>query len=460
MRSNKTQQTVCGIHLYQLLTEFPYGKMWRALSRRNDAVAEQTAFAVKLYSSYLEGRSFRDALQMFCRIAITLDLGAGGKAIVNTNWVIRCLADTWAMRAPYWSQRCLDQITEMINGCRQVDPNGWYAAKLHILHMTTNVVLGTRAYIESLRMPVTLGRDLKLLEQKLMPAGQLATVLAEQTAEHRIYGIKSSYHLDPLFCSNRQAWGIIDPSPLQELVGSKRGPTEQFIRRSLCVVCQVDPRRKPTLNTVAEFDEWGTLGGMQRFGIEDETGDFTWILSDTAELYAAGPGAPMRQLFAEAGAEETYELLRLSLMARVHGLVMPITAVRSLAHQSAPRRLGGLLPPSKQSQIEQRLDPTIYIPRLRIVDQPSGEISSALEQEVEQGTAETKAAAGRELRKHEVVWHLRQLPPGHTPSLQAQARAREVLGDHYVLPPGKTFVKRHNRGTIEVEAPAHRAKLR
>ena len=102
------------------------------------------------------------------------------------------------------------------------------------------------------------------------------------------------------------------------------------------------------------------------------------------------------------------------------------------------------------------LSPDLIVPRLRSLENVD-QLVRELEQEIEQADAETVERAKRELRRHEVIYHVRRLPKGKHPTAEARARAEKY---NIVLADNETFVKPHERGKGNLEPVAHRAKAR
>jgi hypothetical protein len=83
--------------------------------------------------------------------------------------------------------------------------------------------------------------------------------------------------------------------------------------------------------------------------------------------------------------------------------------------------------------------PKLILPRLRLIIEHPELIQQELEKEVEEAEEKTR----RLLRGHDVVGHVRVLPPGYSPSPEARQKAAKL---NIQLAENETWVKKYHRG--------------
>ncbi len=137
------------------------------------------------------------------------------------------------------------------------------------------------------------------------------------------------------------------------------------------------------------------------------------------------------------GCADSYPLLRLMLLTRLHDLVVPAEVADALPGlDDSEKELVSTGTLDGREQVLQAM----LMPRLQL----SGSVYTRGE-----GFSGT-------FRRHGVVWHIRRLPKGYRPSLQARELAKEfgiTLGAH------ETFVRAHERGEGEEPPPAREVKF-
>jgi len=149
--------------------------------------------------------------------------------------------------------------------------------------------------------------------------------------------------------------------------------------------------------------------------------------------------------------EYEYELLRMASILRLWDLVVPLEisnkAPRLPSTTTFREKIATLIQPKKQL-----FDPRLIVPRVRLLETPG--IANALELEMEIGidTAEKRARA--EMRKHDVIGHVRKLHQGYKASVDARMRAAE---EGITLHDGETYVVTHKRGKAPGDDRIHKA---
>ncbi len=163
---------------------------------------------------------------------------------------------------------------------------------------------------------------------------------------------------------------------------------------------------------------------------------------------------PVREIFERHNKVAFYETLRFVHAIRLYDLVVPITTVSQMPQPLVPKgildRLKGVLNKKHLLQLD------LIIPRVRTLENVD-QLIRELEDEIEKADTETMVRTKRELRRHEVIYHVRRLPKGKHPTAEARARAAEY---NIVLADDETFVKPHERGEGSLVKTLHQAVVR
>jgi len=141
------------------------------------------------------------------------------------------------------------------------------------------------------------------------------------------------------------------------------------------------------------------------------------------------------------GAQAT--LLTSMLLAQNFDLTVPAYIV-DLADEEATR----IESEPGQPQLVDKLR-RLLLARTRALNVLGPDINQALQDEDGQ-----QMGQHRDMAKHDVIDHLRRLPPGYSASPKARALCLEEFGQE--IPEGHTYVRRHNRGSIDVPHKGHR----
>ncbi len=205
------------------------------------------------------------------------------------------------------------------------------------------------------------------------------------------------------------------------------------------------------------------------FGMITATGYFVLSIDHNGELFVGTApqtnSIPMRRLFMSKNVQiplevsgvdplqVQYEHLRTVLLSHLFDSILPATIVNEI-HAQAPQ-------PRAEIQLH---DPTdivtrMLLPRIRYLEsKKSREITNEIklatqnEQDSIRAELEQQAADGEFIsskRLHEVPAFTRPLPKhSRGPSERAKRLSKECFGEDYELPPGRTFVKKHDRGDL------------
>ncbi|HET7302807.1 MAG TPA: hypothetical protein VFI74_05765 [Candidatus Saccharimonadales bacterium] len=169
----------------------------------------------------------------------------------------------------------------------------------------------------------------------------------------------------------------------------------------------------------------------------------------------------LRTFFERRGMADKYEVLRETVLAACFDASMPARIVNKIiaeakdeqSPQAQPQEgaTSPAVPPQEQPAIGEVLGrkalPRITYLRERTMGQIGKDFQQALAEEQAQSEAEAQKEYTRK-KKHSVPGFERNLPKGAKgPSREALQLAREYYDDpDYILPPGKTFVRGHQRG--------------
>lgn len=180
-------------------------------------------------------------------------------------------------------------------------------------------------------------------------------------------------------------------------------------------------------------------------------------LDSNGDLYNGGvspdlESIPLREVFAGEGRSDLYEQIRSVILARLFDTIAPATVVERIQQEVErarfPYRAADERP--NMGDIVRRL----MLPRLQYLQQRTQkqvrrEFDEALAEEAIE--VEKLEPPTRQVARHGVSGHLRKISPDGRPGKFALERARKYYNNpNYEIPPGYTFVKKHERGDINV----------
>jgi hypothetical protein len=150
--------------------------------------------------------------------------------------------------------------------------------------------------------------------------------------------------------------------------------------------------------------------------------------------------APIRRFYEDAGKGHFYQMIRLGLAIKLFELMVPLEILKKVPGAGIVASVRDIV-----AKMVPKLSPIrdLFTPRFRVLEDQNA-VLQAMEEELERADQET---ARRNLRKHEVINHIRRLPQGHHPSPQARHLAMEELGVE--LAENETYVRKHVRGKDE-----------
>lgn len=397
---------------------------------------------VKLFKRYdSDSKSPADSCITFANLAFAID-AAKQKATnrrhstVVSNLIIGAAGSTLAAELP------LDQEThDLINRFLQIaeedeKAGGWMHPKWVLIERQLRErreiadFAGRFSKIDRLLGSSLEGQDIN---------GNVAEAM-NHIYDFRRYGIKPAYFRDGMLHCNDDSWVIFN---LEDYLPESY---EGYVFPDIAGIALAHAKNIDDIR-----GEWfeKSIGEGRMMGRSYNYNShyrMTMMKDGELTLMASQGVIPLRREFETAGASNLYEWLRLSHASRLIDLVVPATMISEMpkVKQNAGF-IGKMINMMKLFNVQK-----LVLPRLRLINENTEQIIEELDRELEEAEERTK----RMLRLHEVVDHVRILPPGYGASPEARARA-EQLG--IKLAPNETFVKKHRRGDGEPEIKSHKA---
>lgn len=394
--------------------------------------------ASDIYDDFLKGNHFDHALQVFFDLCATIDQIGGERYRDEDYLLIRMIIECWIANEPF-SEKDHQAIEALIKSYSKYTEGfeHWYCPKLMIAERLLADQLNTIAFINRFRYPKS------VIDQMAEVSGQdvksRADLLAQGIEQKRQYGIKTSFFQDYLFHGFSEAWVILNTDTWVDQLKQFSLSPQAYCIVGLSNVREVRDKKR----LVAERID--SPGQLVRYGYDLES-KTRWCLVQKGELDHDIHGLmSVRDQFAKQGKEVIYDLVRLSVLAHIYDLTVPLEVVRTLPELPRPRNILERLPIPTEKRIQRLTDPTLILPRIRWLEQDE-KLTELFDAEMDQAEADTNRLAHRVVREHEVTWFIRRLPKGYRASSEAHQKATEFLGQEFTLPEGMTFVSSHLRG--------------
>ncbi len=426
--------------LPQVIANFPFAGMVATAIRKNAQYPEFLEAAKKIYARFRVSGHYRDAIQMYLDLCLTIDaikiktLGLNGTT-VGSNLLHRILGLLFVEDFRGGIEG-LDYVSQLASQIRNspYEFDRWYSVKLYNLEQSINIRNNSQAFIESLHPS-----DPKLYKQMsaMISVDDIRTQADEligRLNELRRYGVKPAYFQDGVMHDHAHAWVFFDPDHFREH-GFK------FYGSPLAITCL------PTIENLklglrSEERVFSKVAKATSVSPPDGAG-FMWTMDSAGELFYSieMPLARVSDLFTAAGRDLEYQAFRLIHGIRLFDLVAAATAVHRMPAitrlYNKPSLLKRLLRRGEEQNIVQI--PDMIVPRLRYIED-TVRSANELDQELEEASNETRRRLKHE---HEVGWFVRPLPEGRHPS----PRSCELALEHGItLAENETFVRAHKRG--------------
>lgn len=443
-----------------VIVDFPFRGSVQMLVR-NSAYQPGTlqSLAERIYTHSLNDKPFAEALQRYVDLCYTIDkikvstLGQQASTL-RSNALMQAISIIFGREA-FSVEGCVEKIERHL---KDIESEGgratWLYPKLEVLRHSMRRAQMLDWLADSLRLPALFVRFINpdVFAGAAAEAGRQARTLVNELVVLRKYGIKQSYFQDGLLHNASQAWAFMDFRDVRQAMTEHR----QFaLKEPLALVGLAE---KEQLTSIGIDEHVRIIGEGRMRGVSTKFGASAFMCVDEdAELDASfGFGLmPARQFFVRRQNEAIYEALRYAQAIRLYDLTVPLMIVAKMPQPRVPG--GGLIAKVRQlATLKNKFSFDLIVPRLRTFDHVN-QLVRDLEIEVEQGIDETVLRARHDMRRHDVVWHVRRLPSGKHPTAEAVARAAEF---GIVLADNETFVRPHERGKGQCEDRIHRAKAR
>lgn len=402
-----------------------YSKAKKLFTRKDDPLHDDVlpAYANQLYRTYLRGHSLAETMYnlfLLLNIHNTIAVSIGRVPRVRIQMLASALVDTVLIHHDITSAQFpeIDRILQGIGG----DLGEGFK---RIVSNRIADYVKVRSYAEQLHQRMSPHHEsLQTLRAELQ---QMGNEFMQNIRNLRQYGIKSSYYQDGFLHDDNDAWVITDINDIISGAQSRRG-----------IVALISLANKEGLMGAGNLHyDWKTDAVSLRYE-SSYPADASFFLKWDGELHDVAPDRhlPAQEIFERAGAEAEYELVRVSFLARIHALVVPLELTRELPpldelEQIFRRRTSEKGDHTDIGTVIQK----ILLPRIRL--NADNRVKQLLDDDHER--------RNRPPREHDVTAFTRPLPVGHHPSPQAIALAREY---NFILDPtgNRTFVQPHTRG--------------
>ncbi|MBM3229684.1 hypothetical protein FJZ26_04600 [Candidatus Parvarchaeota archaeon] len=282
----------------------------------------------------------------------------------------------------------------------------------------------------------------------------LSSQLVTEMNELRKFGLKTSYFQDGIMNPSGHVWLFMDPQDIPTL--NPTSVAESEIKNGTAARIFMAQRTSIIGSKLTKIEQEFRPDGseLQRYIAFNFTTGLNISLGKDGELdCSTGIGIlPLREIFEKAGKETEYSLFRLSQIMRLYDLVVPLSIVSKTPSLPATSIVGDLVPAIARAK--KIATPQLLLPRVKFLTEQRPLLASEGELEVEQAAKETEKRTCR--RATEVAGFARRLPKNYKVSKQAQKEAEKA---QVPLEEGETFVKKHIRGTGELQVPKAKRRL-
>ena len=437
----------------QAINNFAYrADVARLMRQRAKSAGHYHRLAEKIHGRYLEGIDFMPGVKILLDIATSVNdikvATIGVKSPADAANFLTHLVMAMFLRQAEIGANDLARLKELSSELEAAKTSeSWYWPKVRIIHNLAEGIRDTELYAEFVSASLS-----PLVETALGVFPDIDQRIREVMAELlnlRKYGVKSCYFQDGILHRADQAWVFADFHELE----SRMNPLYRQTEKHLAAIVLT---KRAEIEHLRVSRDQINVGSSLLLSVGFDFKGMSWAVDYNGELDISGSTSliSVRDIFRRTGKEPLYELVRMMHVLRLYDLVVPVDVVRKMPplpqQKKGVRRLLGKVRPARIAA------PELLVPRLRQLETIQ-RIIAELERECEEADKATIERAPRELRQHEVVNHIRQLPAGHHPSAKARERARRELGIE--LRDNETYVCRHIRGQGADVGP-HKAKRR
>ncbi len=431
----------------------------RAVRMKHEDPKEIATIGLILYQKFLFEREFIDAVRTYLDLCYTVDQvkiqTIGRSASTNvSNAIHMAIAYNLATNVVP-SPSDFEWLRQIETGLEfNPDPNqNWGYPKIRILDVAIKAVSSTVEFAATVNATAPDSSFAGMVDEARSRSTEIRGEISgmmERLLELRRYGIKPAYFRASSVEPQGVAWVLWDHRDFGEVTS---GWT--WNRNQIAQVALAREKDLKDLRVKTEHLSRGSKAEMTRIELPFPS-SFAWSMDREAEFdISLGLGAgSVREIFKRAGKELEYEIFRFHMWFRLYDLIVPIETVLQMPSEevegkSRVQKITDFVLRKPKSTIAD-----LMLPRVRSLED-SSTLVSQLEREVEEAERVTQA---RSMRKHDVIPHIRRLPPGKKASPEARRLASEDFGIE--LADGETFVKKHTRGNLDPAINLHRARPR
>lgn len=322
--------------------------------------------------------------------------------------------------------------------------SSWFFPKMESLHHFAEHKQMNETFVRS--SPKLEGAMLETFRDNLPDPGRMTTDIIHEVSTLRKYGVKSAFFQDGIMHHPGNAWvfmdfrdtakGVADASQIPVVPLAVASLTLGVPKGVLGTEYVIEQKGQGAFHTATLLFQASAVISLEPSGELDCSHGYGLL--------------PLRKIFRDNDREELYDLFRLAHAIRLYDLVVPLETVSRMPQARRSGFLGRI-----KDFISRPMFKDLVLPRLRALD-GMNELVRQVEREVEEAEAETRRRR-REMERHDVIYHVRRLPLGRSPSPAAKARAQE-----YGIPlsGNETFIRSHERGSGPRDSRPHRAVVR
>ena len=337
----------------------------------------------------------------------------------------------------------------------QEGSSGWFNIKVHKYRMFLENKIGTLYMANSLSIPD--GQNAWNDMLSLIKGTDAIANIMGNLNELRRYGVKSSYFQDNKTHAPGETWLFMDHLMFKNAAPNLFYPANPIAAIMLAKKSEILSKKSVRIDTISgtHLNAFGELIPSVKLNID---GRQLWSIDKNGVLDATeGIGLlPVKKIFEDAGKEREYHIIQALHVLRLYDLVVPLSIVSQNPSLRPEKNLASRLIDRVAGRPEGIIEPQIILPRLKTLDDRKL-MEYELEREIELAEKDTIERSNREMRRHEVIDHVRRLPAGYHPSQTAIKAAAEIgikLGQN------ETLVKKHYRGNLEKEGIVHKGVIR
>lgn len=451
------------------LEKFRFFKQLKSLFVKGQPTPEElSVLAGQLHRNFLRNQPFIEILKGFLRILSILNktknkvIGVDASA-QPMNDLIAALAAQIAGSNEF-GEREYDAIMRAANQAKEEELTAWFYPKYRTLANAVVKAMYARRYIDSLHGRVSPAmyeaREDKDPSQEYK---QLADELMTAIRTLRGYEIKDSLFHDRTLCGKGEVMTIVSP----QVYLHENPELDHMLQDAMAIIALAKSEEVESLKPVAVHELGPTIDDKWRLELVTTSyhSSFMCFIDDQGEIDLGGSlhQESLREFFEKKNLSHLYELVRLSLIARVYDMLIPAEIVDSLPS------LDGLSLDEEELRVLSREDQekmvkrirALILPRIKIIREERQRIVDILEKE-RVGELEKRHHA-KPLEDVTYIAHRVRLPRGSKPRPEAFELAKKHNPPISLIDPdGTTYTYRkgHTRPGLVSTPVIHEQKNR